>query len=78
MEQSNVFEYWLLLIDFCSSVCLAYKPKFAEPKKTAVEQDRYDRDLLFGRSRYDDRDDRHDRRGGAPGGYPYHDHDRGL
>lgn len=57
---------------------IAYKPKFAEPKKTVTESaDRYERD--FGRMRYDDREDRHERheRRSAPGGYPYGDRDRG-
>ena len=65
----------------CLSLLIAYKPKFAEPKKTVSENaDRYDRDFSH-RGRYDDRDrdrdERYDRRGGAPGGYPYNDRDRG-
>lgn len=67
----------------------SFKPKFAEPKKSATENvDRYARDVFerdsyYERSSrmYDDRDrgDRGDRRSsGAPGGYPYSDRDRGL
>ena len=64
---------------------LAFKPKFAEPKKPITEtMDRYARDGYgYERdrsSRYDDRDrDRdRDRGSGAPGGYPYQERDRGM
>lgn len=68
-----------MLAIFFFTIFAAYKPKFAEPKKTVQETaDRYDRDAMYSRSRYDDRDERYERRSGAPGGYPYSDRDRGI